>query len=177
MEDNTSIPNKENTEVIISQINESKLTPTKDTLDPNKKYRKCSGCGQYKEIKSPWQELWRMPTMNEWIILAMLIGIMFIAWAYKRDIQVCRDFIAESNMSVLINNGQITNYSNSLDGINFTSCNNQSGNWSGLTTPSECESREWAKKYPSGLPENITIIINNSVNTTVNINVSDNTTR
>jgi hypothetical protein len=161
MEDNINTPNKENTDAIISQI--------------NKKIRPCPHCGKPMEV-DPWKALWRMPTMNEWIILLMLIGIMFIAWAYKRDIQVCRDYMEQDNMSIFVNNGQITNYSNSLDDINLTSCNNQSGNWSGLTTPSECDVKQFEKKYPSGLPENITIIINNSVNTTVNINVSDNIT-
>jgi hypothetical protein len=152
-------------------------TPTESTsnIDPNKKYRKCSSCGHMKELKSPWQELWRMPTMNEWLILIMLIGIMFIAWAYKHDVQVCRDFIANGSNMLNYSFGQQPDYS--LDGINFSACNNQSGNWSGLTTPSECESIQWKKTYPSGLPENITIIINNSINTTVNINVSDNITK
>jgi len=96
-----------------------KLAPTEATLDPTKKYRRCSGCGQLKEIKSPWKELWKMPTMHEWITLFIIVMVLFVAWAYKHDTQVCRDFIA--NGSIFIpSNLQVPNYtySSQLPGFN-----------------------------------------------------------
>ena len=31
--------------------------------------------------------------MNEWLILVMLIGVIFLAWAYWRDINALREII------------------------------------------------------------------------------------
>lgn len=40
-----------------------------------------------------WKNLFRKPTMYEWTILFMIIMALFIAWAYQRDIAVCRETI------------------------------------------------------------------------------------
>ena len=57
------------------------------------KIRNCPSCGQPREIKSPWKELFRKPTMNEVIIMFMMIMVLVIAWAYKHDIAICKDFV------------------------------------------------------------------------------------
>ena len=57
----------------------------------NKKY------GPYIKNKGlhNWKNLFRAPTMYEWVILAMLVLSLFIAWAYQRDIAVCQDYIKQ----------------------------------------------------------------------------------
>jgi len=71
-------------------------TSNSDSDKPSKpdKIRQCALCGQSRVIKSPWDALWRMPTLNEWIILFMLIMMLVVSWAYKRDTAICRDFVA-----------------------------------------------------------------------------------
>jgi len=46
-----------------------------------------------------WRNLFRKPTLNEWIILFMLILSLFLAWAYKTDIQKCNDFLVDIQAS------------------------------------------------------------------------------
>lgn len=94
-----------------------KLAPTETTLDPTKKYKRCLSCGQLKEIKSPWKELWKMPTMHEWITLFIIVMVLFSAWAYKHDTQVCRDFIANGS-TFTPSNLQIPNYTSRLPDFN-----------------------------------------------------------
>lgn len=48
-----------------------------------------------KGIKN-WKNLFRKPTFSEWIILAMLIGLGFVAWAYQRDIAACHEVINQT---------------------------------------------------------------------------------
>ena len=40
-----------------------------------------------------WKNLFRKPTMYEWIILVMLLMMGFVAWAYNTDISNCREYI------------------------------------------------------------------------------------
>ena len=70
------------------------------------KIRECPYCHQQIEIKSPWQALWRKPTLNEWINLFIIVMILFIAWAYRHDTQVCRDYIG--NLSQICAQGLST---------------------------------------------------------------------
>lgn len=61
--------------------------------EPEKKViRSCPYCGQNVEIKNPWKSLFRMPTLNEWVILFMLIMMVVAAYAYKHDVGVCQEF-------------------------------------------------------------------------------------
>lgn len=57
--------------------------------------------GPYIEKKGfhNWKNLFRKPTMYEWVILSMLILGIFMAWAYNRDTQLCRELIKESNFT------------------------------------------------------------------------------
>lgn len=43
-----------------------------------------------------YKNLFRKPTMYEWIILLMLSLTLFIAWAYNEDTTVCKQFVARS---------------------------------------------------------------------------------
>lgn len=38
-----------------------------------------------------WKNLFRKPTLNEWVILAMIIMAMFMGWAYQEDTEGCRE--------------------------------------------------------------------------------------
>jgi hypothetical protein len=50
-----------------------------------------------------WKNLFRKPTMNEWVILFMLVMGLFSAYAYKIDITACRDYY-ENNLCTLCEN-------------------------------------------------------------------------
>lgn len=43
-----------------------------------------------------WKNLFRKPTLQEWLVLIMLIGLVFIAWAYQRDIALCYEAIDQA---------------------------------------------------------------------------------
>jgi len=51
--------------------------------------------GPYYEEKGlkNWRNLFRKPTMYEWVILIMLLMVGFIAWAYSYDISTCKEYI------------------------------------------------------------------------------------
>lgn len=40
-----------------------------------------------------WRNLFRKPTLMEWIVLFLLLMLLFTAWGYSRDISVCREGI------------------------------------------------------------------------------------
>lgn len=44
-----------------------------------------------------WKNLFKKPTFQDWIILAMLIIMLFSAYAYQNDIKICREYIKEQN--------------------------------------------------------------------------------
>lgn len=58
--------------------------------------------GPYIEKKGlhNWKNLFRKPTLYEWIILFMLFMMLFVAWAYQRDIALCRQFIEQQNFTI-----------------------------------------------------------------------------
>ena len=62
-------------------------------LQPQYKIRTCPHCGQDMPIKNIWHELWRWPTLNEWITLFMIVMMVFVAWAYKHDMAACQNYI------------------------------------------------------------------------------------
>lgn len=38
-----------------------------------------------------WKNLFRKPTLQDWIIFFMLIMLFVMSWAYKRDVQLCQE--------------------------------------------------------------------------------------
>ena len=44
-----------------------------------------------------WKNLFKKPTMLEWVILFMLLMALFIAWAYNHDVQECRKVLENKN--------------------------------------------------------------------------------
>lgn len=55
----------------------------------------CQACGQ--EIKPKlergihnWKNLFRKPTLNDWITLFMIAMVLVAAWAYNYDTKTCR---------------------------------------------------------------------------------------
>lgn len=93
-----------------------------ELLDKKVKVRQCPYCGQQKIIKSPWQELWRMPSMQEWLVLFMMAMMLLAAYAYKHDVGICRDYIKNID-TVCSGRSQImaNNYTSST--INVSSFN------------------------------------------------------
>jgi len=73
-------------------------------MEPKK--RTCPYCNSEIIITSPWKNLWRKPTLNEWITLFIMVMMIFGAWAYKHDTQICRDYIA--NIDKICANRQST---------------------------------------------------------------------
>src|SRR3990167_729778 len=43
-----------------------------------------------------FKNLFRRPTMYEWVILFMLLLTLFLSWAYAEDTKVCREFVSKS---------------------------------------------------------------------------------
>lgn len=44
-----------------------------------------------------WKNLFRKPTLYEWVILFMTLMALFIFWAYQQDMAECREIIIECN--------------------------------------------------------------------------------
>lgn len=64
--------------------------------------RQCPYCKQTMQVNiglHNWKNLFRKPTIDEWVILFILIMVGFGAWAYKYDLQTCRDQIPKENLS------------------------------------------------------------------------------
>jgi hypothetical protein len=40
---------------------------------------------------SNWRNLFRRPTISEWMILVMLLLVGFMGWAYQEDVSTCRE--------------------------------------------------------------------------------------
>lgn len=66
-------------------------------MDEKIKMRKCSSCGSYYEVGSISKRLFKMPSGQEWLTLIMIVLVILASFAYKRDIQVCRDFAANQS--------------------------------------------------------------------------------
>jgi hypothetical protein len=87
----------------------------------------CPNCGQVTErqrgitkqnIKRLFSIRW---DLNEILIMFMIIMVLFLAWAYQKDTQTCRDYVQQSIDEY--NRRNITyNYSNSnqLNTLNLT---------------------------------------------------------
>lgn len=73
-------------------MEDQQQTPPQENTK-KKVIRSCPHCGQNMEIKNPWKALFRMPTLNEWVILFMLIMMGVAAYAYKHDVGVCQEFV------------------------------------------------------------------------------------
>ena len=80
--------------------------------------------GPYIEKKGihNWKNLFRKPTLNEWVILILMITGLFMGWAYSRDTALCRETIEkygnyQINWSIP---GMEINFSEILKDINET---------------------------------------------------------
>lgn len=66
-----------------------------------------------------WKNLFRKPTFSEWIILALLLLGLFIAYAYQHDISACREYLNLYAQQNNISNLTI-NYTHSGLGVNIS---------------------------------------------------------
>lgn len=65
-------------------------------------YRKTYGEPIMRRGLHNWKNLYKKkPTLQDWIILFMIIMSLFISWAYQRDITICREYIAEQEAQVI----------------------------------------------------------------------------
>jgi len=70
---------------------------------------------------SNWKNLFRKPTLEEWTILFMLIMGLFVAWAYMKDIQTCREFLNNlTNIACEICHQTIYSNATKIPQINWT---------------------------------------------------------
>lgn len=55
--------------------------------------------GPYIEKKGlhNWKNLFRKPTLYEWVILIMVVMALFMAWAYSYDVGECKKIVKEFN--------------------------------------------------------------------------------
>jgi hypothetical protein len=56
--------------------------------------RKCPHCKQEYKIKTGidnWRNLFRMPTLDDWIVLIILALLLVAAYAYNNDTKACRE--------------------------------------------------------------------------------------
>jgi len=65
------------------------------------------------------KNLFRWPTLQEWIVLIMLILVLFMAWAYNNDTRECRGFFnnLDRNINEICENNRGLNASGSQDQI------------------------------------------------------------
>jgi len=85
------------------------ISPSEDKWKKNKMSKKitknweevderCPTCNQITKrvrgiTKQNINNLFRMPTLNETIILVMMLGCLILAWAYNKDTSVMRELI------------------------------------------------------------------------------------
>lgn len=72
--------------------------------EPDKKKHICPHCKQEYTPKrgiENWKNLFRKPTLSEWIILFMMIGILVIAYAYQTETSSCRDFMKDIKLNCI----------------------------------------------------------------------------
>ena len=65
-----------------------------------------------------WKNLFNKPSLQDWIVLFMLIMMLFVAWSYQRDIQACRNYY-DGNVCEICNEQRNPTSPTSLLG-NFT---------------------------------------------------------
>ena len=72
------------------------------------KIRKCKYCGSDIKIKpglQNWKNLFRKPTLEDWITLIIVLMLIISAYAYKSDIQTLNNFYQnESSCNINLNN-------------------------------------------------------------------------
>ena len=64
------------------------------------KIRRCKYCGQESNIKSGlhnWKNLFRRPTVDEWITLFILIMLVLSTYAYKKDMNELNEYYSSGD--------------------------------------------------------------------------------
>jgi len=62
---------------------------------------RCKYCGsEYNQKRGlhNWKNLFRKPTIDDWITLFIIIMVLFSVYAYKADIKVCREYIKQQEI-------------------------------------------------------------------------------
>ena len=49
-----------------------------------------------------WKNLFKKPSLNDWIVLILLIMAIGLAFAYNHDIAVCRDYVANQTTYIAL---------------------------------------------------------------------------
>lgn len=58
---------------------------------------KCRYCGSEYEQKNAWKNLFRKPTMTDWIILMVVIFAIGVSFLYVQDTKQCKAFVQKLN--------------------------------------------------------------------------------
>lgn len=75
----------------------------------------CEACGQKIEIKDRglhnWKNLFRMPSLNDMIMLFIIVMVLVGAWAYNHDTKICRQTLNNLPAICMQYSASITNQS------------------------------------------------------------------
>lgn len=101
---------------MIFKMEENKLVDGEST-------RVCPCCKQKYKTKiglNNWKNLFRVPTLDEWITLVILILLVAAAYAYNNDTKACRETLTHLDMICLQYKGGGTPQSNISQPDNHT---------------------------------------------------------
>lgn len=59
--------------------------------------RRCHTCGQETKVDTGlhnWKNLFKAPSLNDWLMLFIIAMVLFAAYAYKTDTATCRETLA-----------------------------------------------------------------------------------
>lgn len=84
----------------------------------NEHIRICPHCKQEYSTKiglGNWKNLFRRPTLEEWIMLFIIILVIFAAYAYSKETGLCRTMLKDMNTTCMnyCNNSILTPFINS----------------------------------------------------------------
>jgi hypothetical protein len=66
-----------------------------------------------------WKNLFKRPSMNDWIVLVLLIMAIGLAFAYQHDTEVCRSYLANQTSYIALGGQNMPNlpiYTNNITG-------------------------------------------------------------
>jgi len=81
---------------------------------------RCKYCGsEYNQTVGlhNWKNLFRKPTIDDWITLFIIMMVLFSLYAYKQDTALCRQYIKEQQENFV--NLNITDETNYTERIGF----------------------------------------------------------
>jgi len=101
--------------------------------------RICPTCKQEVEVKvglnaDNMKKLFSWPTTQEWIQLAILLLVFFLAFSYKAETQACRDMLEELETENILD--RVIDYNPEINIPNLTIYNDDTTKINSVPTPS-----------------------------------------